>query len=217
MEPIDMRGRPRIELESQILKVYGKKYKVGDRLPTHTEAMDLFNCARNPLLRTMAILAKKGVITSLRCGGYVWGKPDEKTIARCNSEEFKRRRESAKHMRDAVSSSEGMKKACVTRAMRHDIRVQIVAAIMKEGIADHVAQALRDHDLVHLTCCEKALKLVGATFDQSDEALKQMKDAGVNPTNNLTAINFNFVPADKGPSQAIEAEIVSEEAFDGNS
>lgn len=211
MSAIDMRGRPRIEVEAQIEKEFAAKYKVGDHLPTQTEGAVMLRCSQSSYSKSLRSLAKKGAVTRVRYGGgYVWGSPDEKTLARLAAEERERRRKNNGQAKDVEGSEEATRKGCVTRSLRNDIRAQIASAIMKEGIAEHVAQALRDHDLVHLTCCEKALKMVGATFDQSDEALKQMKAAGVNPTQNLTAINFNFVPADKGPNQAIEAEIVSE-------
>ena len=207
MPTIDMRGRPRIEVESQIEKEFATKYKVGDHLPTQIEGAAMLRCSQSSYSRSLRSLAKKGVVTRVGYGGgYVWGSPDEKTLAKLAAEERERRHKSS----GMGKGSAAAKNAYVTRSLRNDIRSQIAAAIMKEGIAEHVVQALRDHDLVHLTCCEKALKMVGATFDQSDEALKQMKDAGVNPTQNLTAINFNFVPADKGPNQAIEAEVLAD-------
>lgn len=211
MSTIDMRGRPRIEVEAQIEKEFAAKYKVGDHLPIQTEGAAMLRCSQSSYSKSLRSLAKKGAVTRVGYGGgYVWGSPDGKTLARLAAEERERRRKNSGMAKDVAGSEEVVKKGCVTRALRNDIRAQIASAIMKEGIAEHVAQALRDHDLVHLTCCEKALKMVGATFDQSDEALKQMKDAGVNPTQNLTAINFNFVPADKGPNQAIEAEVVED-------
>lgn len=211
MSTIDMRGRPRIEVEAQIEKEFAAKYKVGDHLPTQIEGAAMLRCSLSSYSKSLRSLAKKGVVTRVGYGGgYVWGSPDEETLARLAAEERERRRKNNGLAKDVTGSGEAAKKGCVTRSLRNDIRSQIASAIMKEGIAEHVVQALRDHDLVHLTCCEKALKMVGATFDQSDEALKQMKDAGVNPTQNLTAINFNFVPADKGPNQAIEAEVVAD-------
>ena len=211
MSTIDMRGRPRIEVEAQIEKEFAAKYKVGDHLPTQTEGAAMLRCSLSSYSKSLRSLAKKGVVTRVGYGGgYVWGSPDEKTLARLAADERERRRKNNGLAKDVAGSGDATKKGCVTRSLRNDIRSQIASAIMKEGIAEHVVQALRDHDLVHLTCCEKALKMVGATFDQSDEALKQMKDAGVNPTQNLTAINFNFIPADKGPNQAIEAEVVAD-------
>lgn len=211
MSAIDMRGWPVIEVESRIEKEFAAKYKVGDHLPTQPEGAAMLRCSQAAYSKSLRSLAKKGVVTRIDYGGgYVWGTPDGKTLARLAAEERERRRKNNGQAKDVAGFADAIRRGCVTRSLRNSIRAQIASAIMKEGIAEHVVQALRDHDLAHMECCTRALKMVGATFDQSDEALKQMKDAGVSPTQNLTAINFNFVPADKGPNQAIEAEVVAD-------
>ena len=211
MSTIDMRGRPRIEVEAQIEKEFAAKYKVGDHLPTQTEGAAMLRCSQSSYSKSLRSLAKKGVVTRVGYGGgYVWGSPDEKTLARLVSEERERRRKNNGLAKDVAGSGDATKKGCVTRSLRNDIRSQIASAIMKEGIAEHVVQALRDHDLVHLTCCEKALKLVGCTFDQSEEAAELMKKAGGPPVSNITAINFQFTQASGNPNQGIEAEVVEE-------
>ena len=211
MSTIDMRGRPRIEVEAQIEKEFAAKYKVGDHLPTQVEGAAMLRCSQSSYSKSLRSLAKKGVVTRVGYGGgYVWGSPDEKTLAKLAAEERERRRKNNGLAKDVAGSGDAAKKGCVTRSLRNDIRSQIATAIMKEGIAEHVVQALRDHDLVHLTCCEKALKLVGCTFDQSEEAAELMKKAGGPPVSNITAINFQFTQASGNPNQEIEAEVVEE-------
>lgn len=211
MSTIDMRGRPRIEVESQIEKEFAAKYKVGDHLPTQNEGAAMLRCSQSSYSKSLRSLAKKGAVTRVRYGGgYVWGTPDEKTLARLAAEERERRRKNNGQAKDMAGSGEAVRKGCVTRSLRNDIRAQIASAIMKEGIAEHVVQALRDHDLVHMECCTRALKLIGGTFDQSPEAAELMKKAGGPPSSNITAVSFNFVPTNGNPNQAIEAEIVED-------
>lgn len=207
--PLSLRGAPLITVKSGLMAEFARHLKEGDAVPGPTEGGRIFDIPNTTYSRALNALISDGAVTRVDSGTYAYGTPSA-AQRKALVAEMKRKRKERSAFHQAKKNPSKKSEYLVTRAVRNEARAKIAKAILDDGIEKHIVRAIHEGDLVLMQCCEKALKMVGCTFDQSDEALKQMKDAGVNPTQNLTAINFNFVPADKGPNQAIEAEIVSE-------
>lgn len=208
---LNMKYRPLEEVVRALEAEFERELKVGDKLPPQQKAGEVFGISQAGYSKAVRILAGQKKCIRIEGGGvYVWGIPDKGTMQRLRDEEHRRRTSLTTVHKGHANHEEVARKGMMTRSLRNEVRAQVANAILKEGIAKHVVQALREHDISHMICCEKALKMVGATFDQSEEASEMLKKAGITSKNEVTAISFNFIPANGDPGQAIEAVVVED-------
>lgn len=85
-----------------------------------------------------------------------------------------------------IAGSKGGKTTALKNALRRDLEM---AAAKGDRLAKIYDKALDSLDLDLMTLCEKAAKLVGATFDQSPDAKQRVELDGKVEQRNIT-INF---------------------------
>ena len=207
--PLSLRGASLITVKSGLMAEFARHLKEGDAVPGPTEGGRIFDIPNTTYSRALNALISDGVVTKVDNGTYAYGTPSAAQRKALVAEMRQKRKErSAFHQ--AKKNPSKKSEYLVTRAVRNEARAKIAKAILDDGIEKHVVRAIREGDLVLMQCCEKALRMVGCTFDQSDEAAELMKKAGGPPSSNITAINFNFMPASGDVRQAIEAEVVED-------
>ena len=196
---LGLRGAPLAKVISALAAEFSS-CPVGTKLPSQVAAPKVFGCGSTQYMKALKQLYADGVITKVGMGiGYVAGKPSKERIEELKNIQRARGKKLINNTRSAKCTQQGV----ISRDLRKQVRDSVLQAIVKEGIDTHVVQALREHDISHMVCCEKALKLVGCSFEQSPEA-QEMLNKQMAPA--LAQINFSFQVADK--PKAIETEIV---------
>lgn len=196
---LGLKGHPLAEVVTALKAVFSA-CSAGIKLPPQQAAPKIFGIGSAQYMKALKQLRVDGVITKVGQGiGYVTGTPSEERIKELKDIQRNRSRKLINNTRSAQCTQRGV----ATRDLRKQVRDKMLEALIKEGVEHHMVQALRDHDVNHMVCCEKALKLVGCSFEQSPEA-QEMLNKQVTPA--LAQINFSFQVADK--PKAIEAEIV---------
>lgn len=209
--PLSLRGASLITVKSGLMAEFARRLHEGDAVPGPMEGGRIFDVPNTTYSRALNALISDGIVTKVDGGVYAYGTPSA-AQRKALVAEMKRKRKERSAFHQAKKNPSKKSEYLVTRAVRNEARAKIARAIIDDGIEKHVVRAIREGDLVLMQCCEKALKLIGCTFDQSEDAAELMKKAGVTAKNEVTAISFNFVPANGDANQAIEAEIVE----DGN-
>lgn len=196
---LGLKGHPLAEVVTALKAVFGA-CPAGIKLPPQQAAPKVFGIGSSQYMKALKQLRVDGVITKVGQGiGYCTGVPTEARVKELKEEQRSRSRKLIQNTRSADCT----RRSVLTRELRAAVRDNLLHAIVKEGIERHVVTALRERDVDHMMCCEKALKLVGCSFEQSPEAQelvnKQMAPA-------LAQISFQFSVAQE--PKAIEAEVV---------
>ena len=207
--PLSLRGAPLITGKSGRMAEFARRLQEGDAIPGPTEGGRIFDVPNTTYSRALNALISDGVVTKVDGGVYAYGTPSA-AQRKALVAEMKRKRKERSAFHQAKKNPEKKSEYLVTRAVRNEARARIAKAILDDGIEKHIVRAIREGDLVRMQCCEKALRMVGCTFDQSEDAAELMKKAGGPPSSNITAINFNFVPTSGNPNQAIEVDVVED-------
>lgn len=196
---LGLRGAPLAKVVSALAAEFSS-CPDGTKLPPQTAAPKVFGCGSTQYMKALKQLHADGVITKVGQGiGYVTGTPSEERIKELKDIQRARGKKLINNTRSAKCTQQGV----ATRDLRKQVRDKMLEALINEGIEHHVVSALRDHDVNHMVCVEKALKLVGCSFEQSPEA-QEMLNKAAQPA--LAQINFAFSIAEK--PKAIEAEVV---------
>jgi len=196
---LGLKGHPLAEVVTALKAVFSA-CPAGIKLPSQQAAPKIFGVGSSQYMKALKQLRADGVITKVGQGiGYCTGVPTEARVKELKEEQKSRGRKLIQNTRSADCTC----RSVLTRDLRKQVRDKMLEALIKEGVDRHMVQALRDHDVNHMVCCEKALKLVGCSFEQSPEA-QEMLNKQMAPA--LAQINFSFQVADK--PKAIEAEVV---------
>jgi len=91
---------------------------------------------------------------------------------------------------DSIAAKAASEKAAVAKAARAKIRKLMLAAVIKEGLPEKLAQAVRTRDLDLLEIIERASKLTGLTFRDSDESIQQLNVKSEEDVKHSGAIRF---------------------------
>lgn len=174
----------------------------GTKVPPQPEAPKVFGCGSTQYMKALRQLRDAGVVTKVGMGlGYVTGKPSKEQVEAMQAERRARSRKLINNTRSAQCVRQGV----ATRELRKQVRDSLLQAIIKEGIEHHVVSALRDRDVNHMVCCEKALRMVGCSFEQSPEAQEMIGKNAATALGALASVAIAFRPA-TGPSDTIKAE-----------
>lgn len=203
LHPVNITGPAFIDdATAQLRVMFAAELKVGERIPSQANSFKVLGLKGGTYSKIVRRLAQEGLVTRIPHGvGYVFGQPEPGVVEALIAAHKQKHRDD-NHVAKARTPAV-LAKALNSRKIRHEIQLQCIAAIQKEGIAKHLVQALRDHDLAHMQCVERALRLIGADFEHSEEA-QEMLNKQMTPA--LAQINFSFSIADK--PKAIEAEVV---------
>lgn len=80
------------------------------------------------------------------------------------------------------------------RNLRKQMRAQMLDAAVNEGIDKLFIKAMKSGDTDMMTCIEKAVKIVGLSHDQSEDAVQKISvDANVDANVDATVKNVRFV------------------------
>lgn len=191
--------RPHLEEVVNALRTVFQQCPAGTRVPRQVDSRPIFGIGGSYYWRSLKQLAEEGVLTKIGGVGYVTGIPSKERMLALKEEHRRRSQDAIEKTR----TKECRERVNASRALRSEVRERLLHAIIKEGIEHHVVSALRDRDVNHMVCCEKALRMVGCSFEQSPEA-QEMLNKAVQPA--IAQINFAFSIAEK--PKAIEAEVV---------
>lgn len=181
--------------------------KVGEKVPGQLDCERLLGIKMGTYSKILRRLAKDHVVTKIGYGiGYVYGEPSEAQVANIVAAHREDGRKKL-HILSKMGDKATLQKAVNSRALRHEIRLKCAMAISEEGLDRHLVQALRDHDLEHMRCCEVAMKLIGVDFDHSEEAQEIASKQLANAAAAVAAVNIAFRPA-QGGGDAIKTEYV---------
>ena len=70
----------------------------------------------------------------------------------------------------AISAS-----ANAAKSARAEMRRRLLATVCKEGIEKYLVKAIKEGNQELMTCCEKALKLVGLDYSSSEESVQKVQ------------------------------------------
>lgn len=201
-----LRGVPLAEVVSALSAEFSA-YPSGTKLPSQQAAPGIFGCGSTQYMKALKQLCESGVVTKVGQGiGYVAGVPTKERVKELKEEQRARGRKLINNTRS---------KGCVVRSvnsreLRKQVRDQMLQAIVAEGLDRHVVQALRDHDLAHMQCVEKAMKLVGVDFDHSEEAAELLSKQTATAAAAIASVAIAFRPA-TGPNDQIRTELTEVE------
>lgn len=197
----------------QLRAQFAANLKVGEHVPPAIKAPEVFGVKSATYAKILRRLGSEGLLTNIGHGiGWVYGKPSQNEIDLMVVKHRQAAREKA-HILKKVTDPKTLQKAVNSRALRHELRLKCAQAIAKEGLDKHLITALRNHDLVHMQCIEKAMKLVGVDFDHSEEASELLSKQTATAAAAIASVAIAFRPA-QGPTDAIKAEFTEVEVED---
>lgn len=212
--PLSLRGAPLITVKSGLMAELARHLKEGDAVPGPMEGGRVFDIPNSTYSRALNALISDGVVTKVDGGVYAYGTP---TAAQRKAlvAEMKRKRKERSAFHQAKKNPSKKSEYLVTRAVRNEARAKIARAIIDDGIEKHVVRAIREGDLVLMQCCEKALKLIGCTFDQSEDAAELLSKQTATAAAAIASVAIAFKPA-QGPADQIKTEYQEVEVADGD-
>lgn len=94
----------------------------------------------------------------------------------------------------AMNAKQAQEASVKARNLRKQMRAQMLEAAVNEGIDKLFIKAMKSGDSDMMACIEKAVKIVGLSHDQSEDAVQKISvDANVDANVDATVKNVRFV------------------------
>lgn len=93
-----------------------------------------------------------------------------------------------------MNAKQAQEASVKARNLRKQMRAQMLEAAVNEGIDKLFIKAMKSGDSDMMACIEKAVKIVGLSHDQSEDAVQKISvDANVDANVDATVKNVRFV------------------------
>ena len=214
-------------LKGKPTKVQGKvvwatlisRLKPGDALPSIQEICKEFGVAKPTASHFRRTWWHAGLVVKVLPYGNVYAvapvsdKRKEELI-----QEWKEAKRAVAARSNALSrgrTEQTRQVAANSKELRRRLRDSLLQVVVKEGLDQHLVRAIRDGDRNRMEVIERAVKLVGGSWEQSEEAVSLVEKHAAAALGTLASVAIAFRPA-QGPSDTIKAEFTEVEVEDAN-
>lgn len=218
---MSLKGRPVRIQGKAVWATLGSRLHPGDVLPSIKDICKEFGVASPTASHFRRTWWHQGLVDKIApygCSVYVVT-PVSNERRQALVEEWKAAKREVASKSNALSkgrSEQVRQVAATSKELRRRLRDSLLQVVVNEGLDQHLARAIRDGDRNRMDVIERAVKLVGGSWEQSEEAVALVeKHAAAATATALASIAIAFKPA-TGPSDTIKTMYTEVEVVDEN-